>query len=709
YGGGLNQFDHQTQLFTRYKAGDAGDTNRLSHNMIKSIYQDSKGIFWIGTEGGLNRFDAKNNTFKHFRKKHGLNSERVNAVLSDNNGNLWLGEVGISYFDIQRATVKSNIAGSIGCSTSQGAYFQASDGQIFFGSSGGYCAFYPQNAMLKSQTPTVVFSDFRLLNKTVPIVAQLDNEKGNSGQASPLQQSINTTESITLNHKQNVLSFEFSALHYVNPTNNQYKYKLEGFNSDWVETSSKNRRATYTNLAAGHYTFVVKASNNEGVWNEQGRSIELIIKPAPWRTWWAYMAYCLIVLAISGLFGHQRMIRLRAIKERNKQLSLALWGSGDQMWDWDKKHGIIQRRNILSHFSFAELEPLPGAEDDLARNIHQDDKHGFLSAVGAHIRGDESHFEASYRLRDKTGEWRWVLDRGKITDVDEQGQIIRVSGTLQDIHNYRMAREALRELNETLEQQVATRTQALQDTIDQLKAAQQQLVEAEKMAALGNLVAGVAHEVNTPLGSCITMVSLQIEKLKTLEQDKNEGTMTRRSLNDYIEATGESQALVESNLHRAAELIQSFKKVAVEQTEDRLTEVVFHDYLADILSSIVPGIKDKQVEIKLLSGGDWMVKTWAGAWWQLISVLVENSLSHGFLIKDSGQITLSATLEQGRLIFVYRDDGGGMTPRQIDKMYEPFYTTARGRGSTGLGMHIVYNLVVHKLAGSISCQSEPGQ
>ncbi|NQZ12644.1 MAG: PAS domain-containing protein, partial [Algicola sp.] len=496
--------------------------------------------------------------------------------------------------------------------------------------------------------------------------------------------------------------------HYANPKDNQYKYMLEGFNQDWVNTSSKNRRATYTNLAAGDYTFVVKASNHEGVWNEQGRSIKLTIKPPPWRTWWAYALYCLMVLAISGLFGHQRLLRLRVIKERNKQLSLALWGSGDQLWDWDKKRGILQRRNMLSHFSFADQQPLPSL-DDLARTIHPDDQRGFLSAVRAHARGNEDHFEATYRLRDKTGEWRWLLDRGKITDIDEQGQIIRISGTLQDIHNYRMAREALRELNETLEQQVATRTQALQDSIDQLKAAQQQLVEAEKMAALGSLVAGVAHEVNTPLGLCITMVSLHIEKLETLEQEKNEGTMTRRSLDKYIKATGESQALVQSNLHRAAELIQSFKKVAVEQTEDRLAEIVFHDYLADILSTIVPGIKDKQVEIKLLSDGDWMVKTWTGAWMQLIAVLVENSLSHGFFSKDSGEITLSATLDQGRLIFVYRDDGGGMTPQQMDKMYEPFYTTARGRGSTGLGMHIVYNLVVHKLAGHISCQSEPGQ
>ncbi|MCJ8272426.1 MAG: PAS domain-containing protein, partial [Psychrosphaera sp.] len=233
-----------------------------------------------------------------------------------------------------------------------------------------------------------------------------------------------------------------------------------------------------------------------------------------------------MVLAISALFGHQRLIRLRAINERNKQLSLALWGSGDQLWDWDKKRGTLQRRNILSHFSFADQESL-SRPDELAQAIHPDDQRDFLSALRAHARGDKGHFEATYRLRDKTGEWRWLLDRGKITDIDEQGQIIRISGTLQDIHNYRMAREALRELNETLEQKVIVRTldlenkhQALLETEKELaqKEHQRKLAQSETLASLGTLTAGIGHEIKNPVNFIGIGAYNLAGDLKTFEQ-----------------------------------------------------------------------------------------------------------------------------------------------------------------------------------------------
>ncbi len=279
---------------------------------------------------------------------------------------------------------------------------------------------------------------------------------------------------------------------------------------------------------------------------------------------------------------------------------------------------------------------------------------------------------------------------------------------MQDVHRKRLDKEALRELNETLEHKVHQRTQALQDSIDQLKAAQRQLVEAEKMAALGNLVAGVAHEVNTPLGICITMVSLHIDSLKTLSEQIVAGKMTRKLLDSYIDNTQQSQALVDSNLHQAAELIQTFKKVAVEQTADSFDDIVFGRYVQDVINSIALRLKDQQVDIKL-SCEDWTIKTYRGAWWQILSNLIENSLSHGFANKDSGEISINATLQAHWLLFTYSDNGNGMAPAELNKMYEPFYTTTRGRGSKGLGMHIVFNLVVQKLGGTIDCQSQPGQ
>ncbi len=545
---GLNHFNQQQQIFTRY-FNNPNNINSLSHNRVYSISQDEHQILWIATKGGLNKLDLSSQTFSHYSEKNGLQSNRVQAVLSDKNGHLWLGELGISRFNLNTGRIKTNVGTQGNChGAAFGAYHRAADGQLFFGGNYGFCAFYPENIVRASQPPTIVFTDFRLLNKSVPI--------STADAPTPLTQAINHTEWLTLEHKDNVLSFEFAALHYAAPWHNQYKYKLSGFNPDWIETSVTNRRASYTNLSPGDYRFMVKASNNEGVWTEQARTIGLTILPAPWRTWWAYTLYVLLIFGIIGSFSYQWFTKRQAIEQRQK------------------------------------------------------------------------------------------------------------------------------------------------------------LLEAEKMAALGNLVSGVAHEVNTPLGICITMVSLHQERLQTLLQQKTAGTMTRKSLDDYIEATTQSQTLVENSLHRAAELIQSFKKVAVEQTADSFDEIVFHDYLGDIITSIEPRLTrltNQKITIELLSKGHWSIRTYPGAWWQLLSNLVENSLSHGFSDQSSGEITIYAERKGHCLFFTYSDNGNGMSAEALKKMYEPFFTTTRGRGDTGLGMHIVFNLVVQKLGGDINCQSEPGK
>ena len=168
----------------------------------------------------------------------------------------------------------------------------------------------------------------------------------------------------------------------------------------------------------------------------------------------------------------------------------------------------------------------------------------------------------------------------------------------------------------------------------------------------------------------------------------------------------QSQSLVESNLQRAASLITSFKKVAVEQTVDQFAEVAFNQYLDDIIRSIVPRLKEQKIRIKLLSEGDWVVNTWSGAWWQILSSLIENSSFHGFNQRDSGEINISAQIDKQYLRLVYQDNGNGMSGMQLGRMYEPFYTTSREQGRTGLGMHIVFNLVVQKLGGTIKCESQ---
>jgi len=313
--GGLNKFEFETQSFTRYQR-EQGNANSLSHNSVNAIVQDAQGILWLATSGGLNKFNPKTNNFKHYRVKEGMLSDRVFAALIDENGKLWIGENGISRFDPDTEVFKNHIGEEAGCvGVNQGAFFKAKDGKMFFGTNPhGYCAFYPKIATQESIAPNIVLTDFRLLNKSVPIT--------DKNTLSPLAKVLDQTETITLNHRDNVLSFEFAALHYTAPKKNKFRYKLENFNSNWIATSSDNRRATFTNLSPGDYIFRVNASNNEGLWNKHGRSIKLTILSPPWLTWWAYSLY--ILLLISGIILFIRSQRRKVaharllLKQENK-------------------------------------------------------------------------------------------------------------------------------------------------------------------------------------------------------------------------------------------------------------------------------------------------------------------------------------------------------------------------------------------------------
>ncbi|MCJ8270822.1 MAG: GAF domain-containing protein [Psychrosphaera sp.] len=293
-GGGLNQFDAQNESFTHFQF-NPDDTKSLSHNVVYTMVEDRQRQLWVGTAGGLNKYDPETQTFSHYREKHGLPSDRIMAVMSDKNDKLWLSASGISLFDPVSGEVQSNIGSQADCGAGQGAYFQSSDGQMFFGNSGGYCGFYPKQVIIESQPPTVVFTDFRLLNQSVSV--------SNEQRFSPLTKAINHAKSLALSFEDNLMSFEFSALDYNDPEENQYAYQLEGWDKNWIESSYKNRRATYTNLPGGNYTLRVKASNAQGVWNEKGLSLALTILPPWWLTWWAkLLAFVLVASSLYGLY-----------------------------------------------------------------------------------------------------------------------------------------------------------------------------------------------------------------------------------------------------------------------------------------------------------------------------------------------------------------------------------------------------------------------
>ncbi|HEY9887232.1 MAG TPA: HAMP domain-containing sensor histidine kinase, partial [Candidatus Obscuribacterales bacterium] len=259
------------------------------------------------------------------------------------------------------------------------------------------------------------------------------------------------------------------------------------------------------------------------------------------------------------------------------------------------------------------------------------------------------------------------------------------------------------------EAQLHDKARQLEQTLDSLRLAEDQLIQSEKMAALGGLVAGIAHEINTPLGIGVTATSLIVEKAAGFSPQLEQGTLKRSDLAKFLATVQQSGQMALKNLERAAELIQSFKQVAVDQSSESKRIFNVKTYLEEILLQLSPKLQATQVTVVLEGDRQLSLNSYPGAFSQIVTNLVMNSLLHGYGPDDKGVITCTFALQDDQFVFVYTDDGGGIPPQNLGRIFEPFFTTKRGQGGSGLGLNIVYNLVTRKLGGTIQCESQIGQ
>ena len=317
--GGLNRYNPSTGDFQRYEH-DLKNPKSISHNRIFSLYQPNADELWVGTSRGLNRLDIATGTFSHFGKKQGLLNETIYAVTGDEQGFIWVStNHGLARYNPITGRFKNfdKARGLQSAEFNNGSFFNAPDGELLFGGINGFNRFYPRNIQDNTQVPAVILTDFRLANQSVPI--QLDTLQKNNA-IFTLPKTINALRYLNLSYTQNLITFEFAALHFMYPQNNQYAYMLQGQDEDWIYTDAKNRRATYTNLPAGDYTLRIKASNGDGYWNEQGKSLKITITPPPWKTWWAYSIYTLFILGIVWAFVHAQRKKVIYQQSVNRQL-----------------------------------------------------------------------------------------------------------------------------------------------------------------------------------------------------------------------------------------------------------------------------------------------------------------------------------------------------------------------------------------------------
>lgn len=268
---GLNRFNPKEDNFKRFIHDNKKPTS-LSNNHIKSIYEDKDGCLWIGTTGGLNKFNRKTGTFIHYREKHGLANDVIYSILQDSMNNLWLGtNQGISKFEVSDNTFK-NFDINDGLQSNEfntGVCAQGINNEMFFGGINGFNAFYPDKIDDNRHISPIVLTGFQKFNQKVK-----------------LDVPISEIKQMELSYKDYVFSFSFSALDYTSPEKNMYAFKMEGFDKEWQNIGNSRHFTVYTNLYPGQYTFRVRGSNNNGIWNKKGTWVNITILPPWWQTLW---------------------------------------------------------------------------------------------------------------------------------------------------------------------------------------------------------------------------------------------------------------------------------------------------------------------------------------------------------------------------------------------------------------------------------------
>jgi serine phosphatase RsbU (regulator of sigma subunit)/streptogramin lyase len=370
---GLNKFEYGSETFTRF-LHDPKNKNSLSHNTVwtitetentlwigtdnglnklsldekgnpltvRSFWKDKNGYIWIGTSNGLNKFDPKRETFMRFNEEDGMANAYIYGVLGDNKGNLWFStNHGISKFELINSSFR-NYDKPDGLQNNEfntGAYFRAANGELFFGGPDGFNRFFPDSLHENKTIPPVAITSIKIFGE--------EYKKGNY----PV--SINE---ITLEHNQNVISFEFSALDFSLPEKNLYSWRLEGFDAKWTKPDV-NHFVTYTNLDPGVYTFMVKASNNDGVWNEKALVIKLTIVPPFWKTTWFRVSLIAGFILLVFSFFRARIRRLRKTQIKlEAQVAAKTRELREEKELVDRQNELIEKKNhsITSSIHYAK-------------------------------------------------------------------------------------------------------------------------------------------------------------------------------------------------------------------------------------------------------------------------------------------------------------------------------------------------------------------
>jgi len=553
---GTDGLNKRTGIITHYK-NDPNDAASISANTVNSFYEDSKGNLWLATQGGLCHFNYQSGKFTSYTDKKGLPDNSVYSILEDNNNHLWLGTAnGLSRFDpvAKKFTNYDEKDGLVGRMFGAGIrdrpahYKGRKDGSFYFGGPNGFNFFHPDQIKADSTLAPVVITQFKLFDS--------------------LLKGVNEANEIVLKHNENYFSFEFSSLSYANPEKNQYAYKLEGVDKTFVYSGSRHY-TSYTNIAPGTYTFKVKATNSDGIWNEGGVSFKVIIQPPWWKTWWAYCVYGLLLIAVAMSiyrYQKQRVIRIEREKAQKKELEQA------------------------------------------------------------------KEIEKAYH---------------------------------------------------------------------ELKTTQQQLIQSEKMASLGELTAGIAHEIQNPLNFVNNFSEVNEELISELVDEVDKGNTTEVKLiaadikenSEKINHHGKrADAIVKGMLQHSRSSSGVKEPTDINALCDEYLRLAYHGLRA----------KDKSFNAITKTEFDNTIGK-IHVMPQEIGRVILNLINNAFYAvgekkKTAGDgyeptVVVSTKREKDKIEVRVKDNGNGIPQKVLDKIFQPFFTTKPTGQGTGLGLSLAYDIV----------------
>ncbi len=634
----LNVVDRKSGRITRVYLGSMSGSRYAPS--VECISEDRSGHLWVGTSAGLFRLNKINRSFIRYTTADGLPDDRITSMLGDSEGNIWITTPkGLSRFtplasasapeEARPAVVTFGAEeGLSDFSFNARAATRRSDGIMLFGGPKGLAVFDPAVVNRRTRRPAVAITAFKLYN----VLIQAGDSTG------LLALPIHETDEIHLRFNENFITIEFAVLHYANPLKNRFAWMLEGLETEWNEADATRRYATYTNLEPGEYTFRLRGCNNNGLWNDAGVALRIVIAPPWYNTLAARIAYA--VLLVVGIFTANKLLHQRVVRK-------------------ERREALIRE---------AQLRALAAEQEK---------------------RAIEAHAEAT----------------------EAKARALQVENARKEL-----------ELSKARELEAAFTE--LREAHDNLQATQTQLVHAEKMASLGQLTAGIAHEIKNPLNFVNNFADLSRELLAELREEMKKSSDAKVA--DAEDAFEPLMQDLDVNIGKIFEhgkradgiirsmLLHSSGKAGEKQPTDINT--LLNEYILLAFHSARANDPGFSMDLKVSLDPqapqiDAIPQEIARVFLNLLTNAIDSMRQRAAEGERDYQAVLSVDTEKlpDALRIRIADNGHGIPEGIRDRIFQPFFTTKPAGSGTGLGLSISYDIVVHGHGGSLSVESSDGK